>query len=165
MFDLLIFDFLIYDLSGDRNNSRNHRSKNQTSYFYYFRSTDPVMQGFAEEGNEKEINNGYTCQTAKEYSPNGSSGALQIYDFGITEPFGWCSLKDDLKEAVVYKHGSKEDPAKIEIRVSPVAYIESPALVDGKCQNEDDQCIDEEIQYSCTFSYFSHEAKVVRGEK
>jgi hypothetical protein len=122
------------------------------------------VQGFAEEGNEKEINNGYACQTAKEYSPDSCSGALPIYDFGITEPFGWCSLEDDLKEAVIKEHGSKEDPTKIEIRVSPVAYIESPTLIDGECQNEDDQCIDEEIQYSGAFAYFSHGAKVWKGE-
>lgn len=74
-------------------------------------------------------------------------------------------MEDNLEEAVIKEHGPKKDPTKIEVWVSPIANVESPAFVDGKCQNEDEQCIDEEIQYSGAFSYFSHGAKVWKGEK
>jgi hypothetical protein len=133
-------------------------------FLHHFRSTHPIVQGFSQKRDKEEINNGYTGKAAEEYAPDGGSSPLFVHHFGIAEPFGRCSLENNLKKTIVDKHHPEKYPPEIKIRVSPIPYLKHPKLIKCKCQDEDDQGVDKEIQYSGAFAYFSHTAKLVSSE-
>lgn len=105
---------------------------------HHFCSAYPVVQGFTEEWNEEKINNGYTHQAPEQNSPECGPFALLIHHFGITEPFGRTALENEFKKTVVDKNCPKKNPPKIQIRVTPVAHVKSPTLIQSNGQNKNE---------------------------
>ncbi|BFG69318.1 hypothetical protein KACHI17_01990 [Sediminibacterium sp. KACHI17] len=122
------------------------------------------MQGLTQDGDEKEVDDRDSCEAAQEDTPESGSFTFFIDHFGVTKPFRRALLEDGLKKTIVHKQSPEKYPSEIQIWISPITNVKSPALVQADGQEQDHHSVDQKIQGTGTFTNFSHGAKLVCSE-
>ena len=132
------------------------------SRFHHCRAAEIVVQGFAEEGDEKQIDDRKPYKAAQQDAADTRPPACFIDHFGKTKPFAGCSGENGLEQGIVNEQCTEKEPAEIIISVAPISHVPVMCFVAVVCDNKNEQGIYQEIQDPGSVADRFHGAKVRR---